>query len=134
GKVFHNTGWKLGYIVAPSELTNSLRHIHQFLAFSVNTPAQYAVGKYLSLPSRPEVRSMMQAKRDYFLELLKDTPFTIYKPAGGSYFQLAGYEQISNQPDLDFARWLTTEHGVATIPVSPFYASRSDHKIIRFCF
>jgi methionine aminotransferase len=76
----------------------------------------------------------MQAKRNYFLDLLKDTAFTIHRPAAGSYFQIAGYEQISDMPDMEFAKWLTKEYGVATIPVSAFYSNKKDDKLIRFCF
>lgn len=134
GKVFNNTGWKIGYCIAPPALTEAFRRIHQFVAFSVNTPAQYALGTYLLQPSLPMVGSEMQQRRDYFLHLIKQTPFTIHTPASGSYFQLASYEQISNLPDMDFARWLTETCGVATIPVSAFYHNKKDDKLIRFCF
>ncbi len=134
GKVFSNTGWKVGYVVAPPALTNAFRHIHQFVAFSVNTPAQYAIAQYLSQADLPDVGLQMQQKRDYFLELIKELPFTVHQKTAGSYFQIAGYEQISDLPDLDFARWLTKEYGVATIPLSPFYSDKKDNKMIRFCF
>jgi len=77
---------------------------------------------------------MMQEKRDFFLQQMQQLPFTIYNPSGGSYFQIAGYERISELPDMEFAQWLTREYGVATIPVSAFYSSRQDDKLIRFCF
>lgn len=134
GKVYHNTGWKMGFVVAPEALTKAFRSIHQFLCFSVNTPAQYALAKYLSQPTLPDVSNMMQQKRDYFLKLLKDTPFTIHQSAGGSYFQTVGYGNISNLPDAEFTQWLTKEHGVATIPISAFYSDKRDDKMIRFCF
>lgn len=134
GKVFHNTGWKMGYCIAPSEFTIAFRRIHQFLCFSVNTPSQYALAKYLSMPELPNVGAMMQQKRDYFLSLLKDTPFTIHEPAAGSYFQTASYSAINDMPDMEFAQWLTKEHGVATIPISAFYSNKKDDKLIRFCF
>jgi len=134
GKVFNNTGWKLGYVVAPEALTRSFRKIHQYLAFSVNTPSQYAIAQYLRHPFLPNVGALMQGKRDYFLSLIKDLPFTVHQPAAGSYFQTVGYEQISDLPDLEFAKWLTREHGVATIPISSFYQDRKDDKLIRFCF
>ncbi|HRO42686.1 MAG TPA: methionine aminotransferase [Flavipsychrobacter sp.] len=130
GKVFNNTGWKIGYIIAPPHLTNAFRHIHQYIAFSTNTPAQYAIAQYLSLPTLPH----MQARRDYFLRLIAPLPFTIHQPTAGSYFQIASYERISHLPDLQFAQWLTTQHGVATIPLSPFYSTRQDDKMVRFCF
>lgn len=134
GKVYHNTGWKMGFVVAPPQLTAAFRSIHQFLSFSVNTPAQYALAQYLSQPVLPDVSNMLQQKRDYFLELLKGTPFTIYQPAQGSYFQTVGYSNISDMPDTEFAIWLTKEYGVATIPISVFYSNKQDDKIIRFCF
>lgn len=134
GKVFHNTGWKMGYCVAPSEFTIAFRRIHQFLCFSVNTPAQYALAQYLSLPQLPDVSGMMQQKRDLFLSLLKETPFTIHQPASGSYFQTVSYAQINDKQDMEFAQWLTKEHGVATIPISAFYSNKKDDKLIRFCF
>lgn len=134
GKVYHNTGWKMGFVIAPPTLTNAFRSIHQFLVFSVNTPAQYALAQYLSQPDLPSVSDMMQRKRDHFLKLIADTPFTIHTPAGGSYFQTVGYEQINDMPDMEFAQWLTKEYGVATIPISAFYSNRQDDKTIRFCF
>lgn len=134
GKVFNNTGWKIGYVIAPPALTKAFRSIHQFLCFSVNTPAQYAIGKYLSMDDRPDVTALLESKRNHFLELMKDTPFTIHEPAGGSYFQTASYERISAMPDIEFAQWLTKEYGVATIPVSAFYSNKQDDRIIRFCF
>lgn len=134
GKVCNNTGWKMGYVIAPPELTKVFRHIHQYLAFSVNTPAQYALSYYINKEQLPSVSDLMEQKRNFFLDLIKDLPFTVYHPAAGSYFQLVGYEKISSQPDLEFSRWLTETCKVATIPVSPFYQNKTDHKLIRFCF
>lgn len=134
GKVFHNTGWKIGYCIAPPELMQAFRRIHQFLCFSVNTPAQYALAKYMPQGALPEVSRLMQQKRDLFLQLLKETEFTVYHPASGSYFQTVSYERISDKPDTEFAEWLTREHGVATIPISAFYRDKKDDKLIRFCF
>ena len=134
GKVFNNTGWKIGYCIASPAFTQAFRRIHQFLSFCVNTPAQYALAHHLSSGNAAAVGPIMQQKRDYFLSLIKDTPFTIHTPSTGSYFQVAGYERISDMPDMEFAQWLTKEHGVATIPVSAFYSNRKDDKLIRFCF
>jgi methionine aminotransferase len=80
------------------------------------------------------VNTLMQLKRDHFLNLIKEVPFTIHQPSRGSYFQVAGYERISDLPDMEFAKWLTLEHGVATIPFSAFYKNKKDDKLIRFCF
>lgn len=134
GKVFHNTGWKVGYCIAPPDLTAAFRRVHQYLAFSVNTPMQKGIADYLDLPDREPVKTMLQAKRDYFLKLMRDTPFTIHRPAGGSYFQLASYRRFSRESDRDFARWLTETRGVATIPVSAFYSNEQDDGLLRFCF
>ncbi|MBC7553676.1 MAG: aminotransferase class I/II-fold pyridoxal phosphate-dependent enzyme [Taibaiella sp.] len=134
GKVFNNTGWKMGYCIAPPGFTDAFRRIHQFLSFTVNAPAQYALAQHLNSGTATQVRPLMEQKRDYFLSLLRHTPFTVYRPAAGSYFQLVGYGNISDMPDTEFAKWLTKEHGVATIPISAFYHNRKDDKIIRFCF
>ena len=134
GKVFNNTGWKIGYCIAPPEFTKAFRQVHQFMAFAVNTPAQYALAQHLSNEANAPVHILMQQKRDYFLELIRQTPFTIHEVALGSYFQVASYERISDMPDMEFAQWLTTEYGVATIPVSAFYRDKKDDKLIRFCF
>lgn len=134
GKVFNNTGWKMGYCIAPPAYTQAFRRIHQFLSFTVNSPAQYALAKHLSSGMASDVRKTMEDKRNYFLQLMKDTPFTIHRPTGGSYFQVAGYSNISDMPDMEFAQWLTKEHGVATIPISAFYHNKKDDKLIRFCF
>jgi methionine aminotransferase len=134
GKVYNNTGWKIGYCIAPPAYTQAFRRIHQFLSFTVNTPAQHALAHILVHGKAEPVHAVMQRKRDHFLTLMKDTPFTIFRPAKGSYFQVAGYERISDKPDMEFAQWLTKEHGVATIPVSAFYSNKKDDKLIRFCF
>ncbi len=134
GKVFHNTGWKIGYCIAPPDFTTAFRRLHQYLCFSVNTPAQYALAHHLANGGREPVYKMLQQKRDLFLDLLSQTGFSIYKPASGSYFQVAGYERISDLGDVEFAQWLTKEYGVATIPVSPFYSNKKDDKLVRFCF
>jgi methionine aminotransferase len=134
GKVFNNTGWKIGYVISSKDLTQAFRHVHQFMSFSVNTPAQYAIAEYLKQPSRPNVTAIMEQKRDLFLNLIAELPFTVHQKTSGSYFQTLGYAQISDLPDLEFAKWLTVKYGVATIPVSAFYSTRKDDHLIRFCF
>lgn len=134
GKAFHNTGWKIGYCIAPPELSRALRRQHQFLSFSVNTPAQYALAKYMSSPHRQKANKMLEEKRNYFLDLMKETPFKMLAPSSGSYFQLASYAHISDLPDTEFARLLTEKNGVATIPISAFYSDKYDDNILRFCF
>ncbi|HQV74591.1 MAG TPA: methionine aminotransferase [Flavobacteriales bacterium] len=135
GKVFHTTGWKMGYVLAPKELMTEFRKVHQFNVFSVNTPMQHALAEYLKEPLHYEqVPAFYQAKRDRFLSGLRRTEF---KPLSceGSYFQVADYSAISDLPDVEFAKWLATEKGVAGIPLSPFYRDPpKDQRLIRFCF
>ncbi len=134
GKTFHNTGWKMGYCVAPAYLMKEFKKVHQFLVFSIYTPAQYALAEFLQTPENYlSIPDFYQKKRDYFLELMKDSRFK-FQPAKGSYFQLADYSAISDEKDTEFAKRLTREIGVATIPISVFYNNQLDEKIIRFCF
>jgi len=135
GKAFHSTGWKMGYCVAPPALTQAFRQLHQYLAFSVNTPMQQAIACYLETPGPlTETAAMLQHKRDFFLQQMQDTGFTFSKPAQGSYFQVMHYDAISDLPDKEFAVWLTKEHGVATIPLSSFYQVPATQRSVRFCF
>jgi methionine transaminase len=135
GKVFHNTGWKLGYCIAPPQLMQEYRKIHQFIAFSCNTPMQYAIAKYLQSPQHYlQLPEFFQRKRDLFLQAIAPSPFTIHQPAAGSFFQVVGYNNCSNLCDTDFAIWLTKTVGVACIPVSAFYKHGKDAKLVRFCF
>ncbi|WP_235938172.1 methionine aminotransferase [Chitinophaga solisilvae] len=134
GKVFHNTGWKMGYCIAPEHLTKEYRKVHQYLCFSVNTPMQYGLAKFLETPAHYlELPAFYQQKRDYFLELMKNSRFTPLA-SQGSYFQLMRYDRISNEGDKDFAIRLTKDSGVAAIPVSAFYQNGKDDHVIRFCF
>ena len=134
GKTLHATGWKLGYIVGDERLMREFRKVHQFNVFSANTPMQYAIADYLEdaavYNSLPE---FFTKKRDFFLDLIKDSPFNC-RPSQGTYFQLADYSSISDEADTDFAIRMTKEIGVAVIPVSAFYTNKLDNKVIRFCF
>ncbi len=135
GKVFHATGWKMGYTLAPESLMKEFRKIHQFLSFTCNTPMQVALAEYLKdADAYLSLPNFFEAKRDLFLEGMQSLPFTIHQTTRGSYFQLVGYEQISDLPDKEFAVWLTKQYGVATIPVSAFNHNGKDDKLIRFCF
>jgi methionine aminotransferase len=135
GKVFHATGWKVGWVTAPRELSAELRKVHQFVTFSTSTPAQHALAEVLE--SAPEeldsLASFYQKKRDYFRELLRPTPLRLLD-APGTYFQLVDYSSVSNLGDLEFAQVLTRELGVAAIPLSPFYETPPAAKLVRFCF
>lgn len=134
GKVFHCTGWKLGYAVAPAVLMNEFRKIHQFNAFTCNTPMQYAIAEYLqNKEAYLDLGAFMQDKRDFFQSLMKQTRFTPLL-THGSYFQIYSYENITDLPDKQFAVKLTVENKVTTIPVSAFYKDQTDNRVLRFCF
>lgn len=134
GKMFHITGWKVGYVLASEELSRAYRRVHQYLSFSVNAPAQYAIAKYLEIFDAEENSRFMQQKRDFFIESFKDLPFTFTEKAEAGYFQIMSYENISEKPEKEFAVWLTEHAKVATIPISAFYHEPSDSGKIRFCF
>ncbi len=134
GKTYHNTGWKIGYVLAPEFIMKEFRSIHQFLVFSVNTPMQYALADFMQDKNEYLfVHDFYQKKRDLFLALLKNSRFT-FTPAAGTYFQLLNYSAISDKQDMDFADELTIHHKVASIPLSPFYKTPPDGRIVRFCF
>lgn len=134
GKTYHNTGWKMGYTVAPPDLTAEFRKVHQFNVFSANHPTQAALAEfldkreaYLGLPD------FYQRKRDFFLEAMRGTRFRPLK-CEGTYFQLFDYSAISDESDTDFCKRLTIEFGVAAIPISAFFSDAQDERIIRLCF
>jgi methionine transaminase len=134
GKTFHATGWKVGYALAPPELTAEIRRVHQFTVFTVNSAVQHGLARFLEEPSRYEGLPMFfTGKRDLLRTVLADTPLDLL-PCRGSYFQLATYARISGEPAADFAQRLVREFGVATIPLSAFYQDGTDHRVIRFCF
>ncbi len=134
GKLFHNTGWKTGYCLAPAQLMAEFRKVHQFMVFSVNTPIQYAIAEFLEdKNSYLELSNLYEQKRDFFTRLMKQTRFDLL-PCQGSYFQCVQYSKITDEKDLDFAKRITKEFGVASIPVSAFYSKGTDHHVLRFCF
>jgi methionine aminotransferase len=134
GKTYHATGWKVGYCIAPRELTQEFRKVHQFNVFSVNTPMQHAYSEVLKHAHLYEgLGSFYQEKRDFFRNALRGSKFDLLD-CKGTYFQLASYKKISEEKDTDFVIWLTREWKVAAIPVSVFYHRHLDEKIIRFCF
>ena len=134
GKTFHVTGWKVGYCVAPKELSTEFRKVHQYLTFCTNTPVQLAFADYLkNRDNYLSVSSFYQQKRDKFLNSIKNSKFT-FVPSRGSYFQNLCYSAISDENDYDLAIRLTKEIGVASIPVSVFYHQQNDYKTLRFCF
>lgn len=134
GKVYNCTGWKLGYCIAPPELTKEFRKVHQFNCFSCHTPTQVALSHFLKdKEAYQSLSGYMQGKRDYFTKLMQPTKFDMLE-SHGSYFICAKYNRISDENDKDFAIRLTKEAGVATIPVSAFYHNGKDDKVLRFCF
>ena len=134
GKTFHNTGWKTGYCLAPENLMNEFKKIHQYNVFSVNSPIQKALSAYLKTPEHYlSLSSFYQKKRDVFLELIKDSKFKII-PSKGTYFQMLDFSDISNESDLLFTERLTKDYKIATIPTSVFNENQEDFKQIRVCF
>lgn len=133
GKTFHITGWKIGYLVAPLELMNEIKKVHQFLVFCVNSVAQVALSNYMDVVDFDELAQFYKDKRDFFRNLLKDSRFDLL-PSEGSYFQVASYARITSENDIDYTKRLVLEHGVATIPMSVFNANGQDDKLIRFCY
>ncbi len=135
GKTYHATGWKLGYAVAPPPLTDELRRVHQYVTFASASPLQYALADFLTTHPEHhlELPAFYQHKRDHFCRLLGGTRLR-FEPSSGTYFQLADYSAVSDLPDVEFARWLTTDRGVAVIPISVFYREAPDSKLVRFCF
>jgi len=134
GKTYHTTGWKIGYCLAPKALTREFQKVHQFLIFAANTPIQYALADFLdNKDAYVNLGAFYQQKRDRFLSVIEGSRFKAL-PCHGSYFQMLDYTAISDEPDQDFARRLTIEHGVASIPPSVFYHRNDDHKVLRFCF
>ena len=134
GKTFHTTGWKVGYACAPAAISAEIRKVHQFMVFAVNTPAQHAFAAYLQDPSPYlGLPAFYQAKRDLLIDGLRRTPFRVL-PCEGTYFVLADYSALSSAPEPEFAQTMIVNYGVAVIPVSVFYDSPRDRKVVRFCF
>jgi methionine transaminase len=134
GKTYHVTGWKVGYVAAPASLTNEFRKVHQFNVFTVNTPVQHALAAYMA-DAQPylQLPAFYQRKRDLFREGLKRTKFRVL-PSEGSYFQCVDISAASQLGEADFCKWLTSEIGVAAIPLSAFYGNGFDQRVVRFCF
>lgn len=135
GKTLHATGWRVGYAVAPEAITREIRRVHQFNTFSIGTPLQHAIADFLQkAPDHSNgLADFYQRKRDRFLECLRNSSFS-WTPAGGTYFQLLDFSAISHASDVEFADTLLREVGVASIPISPFYATPPKLSVLRFCF
>jgi len=134
GKTYHTTGWKMGYVVGPEKLMKEFRKVYQFMAFSAHTPSQHAYAKILENEDLYlHLNEFYQAKRDLFRDALSGSRFEIL-PCSGTYFQLLSYQNISNERDTEFAKRLTIENKVGSIPISVFYLSKRDDHVLRFCF
>ena len=134
GKTYHVTGWKVGYVAAPAVLSAEFRKVHQFNVFTVNTPMQYGLASYMASP-KPylELPAFYQRKRDLFREGLARTRLKLL-PSEGTYFQCVDISGVSDLKEAEFCKWLTTEIGVAAIPLSAFYGDGFDQRVVRFCF
>ena len=134
GKTYHVTGWKVGYVAAPASLSAEFRKVHQFNVFTVNTPVQYGIAAYMADP-RPyqQLPGFYQRKRDLFRSGLARTRFKLL-PGEGTYFQCVNISDVSDLSETEFCKWLTSEIGVAAIPLSAFYGNGFDQRVVRFCF
>jgi methionine aminotransferase len=133
GKTFHITGWKIGYVVAPQRIMTEIKKVHQFLVFCVNSLAQSSLAEYMNYIDVSTLGKFYKHKRDDFRDKMKNSRFELL-PCEGTYFQVASYSEISDENDIEFAKRLVLEHGVATIPLSVFNANGKDRKMLRFCF
>lgn len=133
GKTLQVTGWKMGYLSAPTDLMQRILNVHQYLVFSVNSVMQDAISRYLPIFNAALIRTEYEERMEYFRHGLSASRFTCL-PCEGTYFQTVDYSQISTQHDVDFCMWLIKEHGVAAIPLSVFYKSKKDLHHIRLCF
>lgn len=133
-KTFHNTGWRIGYCCAPKELMKLFMQVHQFSVFCVHHPTQKGIADYMQEPKHYlELSVFYQQKRDLFLSLIKESKFT-FTPSKGTYFQVLDYSKITDEYDVNFAKRLTIESGLASIPLSVFNENNLDNKVLRFCF
>ncbi|ASW73787.1 beta-lyase [Chryseobacterium piperi] len=135
GKMFHSTGWKVSYMLSSKELTAKFRCHQQYISYSANAPAQYALAKYLEIFDPSENQKLMQKKRDLLNTLIKDTPLSVENISEGSVFQIVNFRNVSKtMSDIEFSKWLTIEKKVACLPLSAFYTSRQNSDYIRFSF
>jgi methionine aminotransferase len=134
GKTFHNTGWRIGYCCAPKELMQEFVKVHQFNVFCIHHPTQKGIADYMQEPSHYlELSDFYEKKRNLFLNLIENSKFK-FTPSKGTYFQVLDYSNITSEKDVDFAKRLTIESGIASIPLSVFNSDGLDNKVLRFCF
>jgi methionine aminotransferase len=134
GKTYHVTGWKMGYVLAPRELSAEFRKVHQFNVFVTNSPLQHALAEYMEdKDAYLSLAAFYQKKRDFFLKGVQSSRFKPL-PSRGTFFQNLAYDAVSDEKDTDLAIRLTKEKGIASIPVSVFYRRPPAHRVLRFCF
>ncbi len=134
GKTYHVTGWKVGMVAAPASLSAEFRKVHQFNVFTVNTPVQHGLANFMADPAPyKNLPAFYARKRDLFRAGLANTRFKLL-PSQGTYFQCVDISEVSDLNEADFCKWLTTEMGVAAIPLSAFYGNGFDQRVVRFCF
>jgi methionine aminotransferase len=134
GKTYHNTGWKIGYCLAPQSLTTSFRKIHQFVCFSSHTPSQMAFAEFLQFKNEYlDLPKFYQKRRNRFKDIVSKSKFEM-RASKGTYFQLLSYGHIDDRPDMEYAEYLTKQYKIASIPISVFYSDGYDPKMLRFCF
>ncbi|KAA0126066.1 aminotransferase class I/II-fold pyridoxal phosphate-dependent enzyme [Chryseobacterium sp. SN22] len=135
GKMFHATGWKVGYLLAPEDLMAKFRCHQQYISYGANAPCQYAIAKYLEVFDSSANQLLMQKKRDLFYELITETPLIVEQKAQGAVFQIANFRSFSQtMTDVEFSKWLTVEKKVSCLPLSAFYNSKQNSDYIRFSF
>ncbi|KMQ68637.1 beta-lyase [Chryseobacterium sp. FH2] len=135
GKMFHATGWKVSYLLASEELLKNFRAHQQYISFSANSPAQYAIAKYLEVFDAQENKKIMENKRNIFCELIKETPLVVEYKSEGAFFQVVNFRNVSKtMSDIEFSRWLTIDKKVSCLPLSAFYNSKNNSDYIRFSF
>ncbi|MDA3890780.1 MAG: aminotransferase class I/II-fold pyridoxal phosphate-dependent enzyme [Salinivirgaceae bacterium] len=134
GKTFHTCGWRLGYVLAAKHLMTEFRKVHEFSTYTANTPIQYAFAEYINDNySYTNLSAFYEKKRDFLCQLLKESKFTL-KPTKGTCFQCIDYSQISDEGDFEFASRLIRDYKIAAIPLSYFYKTKTDNKLLRLCF
>lgn len=134
GKMYHATGWKLGYCMAPEKIMKEIRKVHQFVVYAANTPIQYAIAEYLDFEDEYlKLSEFYQNKRDFFNNLLTEIGFDVL-PASGTYFQTVNFSAYSDETDFQLAERLTKKYAIAAIPMSPFYHNEENTGTLRFCF
>ena len=135
-KTYSVTGWRVGYCIAPPEITNAIRKVHDFLTVGAANPLQHAGAYALSLPESyyAELQREYQQKRDFIVPVLQDAGFKCGFPEG-AYYVMTDISDFGFPDDVEFTKYLIREIGVAVVPGSSFYHDKSlGSQKVRFCF